>query len=209
MNTGLQDAYNLCWKLAFYIKGMVSEKILDTYNEERLPVAQMLVKTTDKGFGIMVSKNPVISWFLLHVFPRLAQIITSFKAVRSFAVRNVSQVRISYKDRSLSKGQIGSITSGDRFPYFISKQDGKLINVYSLFSNTKFTILLFNTVITGLVNSDLYEVVTLEDNRENRKQIKAVGMSQSFCCVIRPDNYIGYISRKTTEEDLTAYFSAI
>src|SRR6185369_12218706 len=36
MNTGLQDAYNLAWKLAFVIRGKAEEKILETYQEERL-----------------------------------------------------------------------------------------------------------------------------------------------------------------------------
>jgi putative polyketide hydroxylase len=40
MNTGIQDAHNLAWKLAFVLKGHASEKLLDTYDEERAPVAQ-------------------------------------------------------------------------------------------------------------------------------------------------------------------------
>src|SRR5687767_7166153 len=36
MNTGIQDAYNLAWKLALVLKHSADDKILDTYNEERL-----------------------------------------------------------------------------------------------------------------------------------------------------------------------------
>lgn len=46
MNTGLQDAYNLGWKLAGVIKGSFSEKVLDTYQSERLPVGQKVVEIT-------------------------------------------------------------------------------------------------------------------------------------------------------------------
>ena len=40
MNTGLQDAYNLAWKLALVANGQADAALLDTYEEERLPVAR-------------------------------------------------------------------------------------------------------------------------------------------------------------------------
>jgi hypothetical protein len=47
MNTGIQDSYNLAWKLAQVVKGLSPPSLLDTYTEERLPVvAEMLDLTT-------------------------------------------------------------------------------------------------------------------------------------------------------------------
>ena len=46
MNTGIQDGYNLAWKLALVIRGQAAEKLLDSYNEERLENAKRLLKTT-------------------------------------------------------------------------------------------------------------------------------------------------------------------
>lgn len=40
MNTGIQDAHNLAWKLAFVLKHQVSDRLLDTYQEERAPIAE-------------------------------------------------------------------------------------------------------------------------------------------------------------------------
>ena len=40
LNTGVQDAHNLAWKLAFVIKGLASERLLDTYDTERRPIAE-------------------------------------------------------------------------------------------------------------------------------------------------------------------------
>jgi hypothetical protein len=40
MNTGLQDAHNLAWKLAAFTKGEAGKALLDSYEQERLPVAQ-------------------------------------------------------------------------------------------------------------------------------------------------------------------------
>jgi 2-polyprenyl-6-methoxyphenol hydroxylase-like FAD-dependent oxidoreductase len=71
MNTGLQDAYNLSWKLAFAIKGYADERILETHHEERLPIARKLVRTTDKLFGITISQNPFVVFWRVHVMPRV------------------------------------------------------------------------------------------------------------------------------------------
>jgi 2-polyprenyl-6-methoxyphenol hydroxylase-like FAD-dependent oxidoreductase len=47
MNTGMQDSYNLGWKLALVIKGTAPEALPDTYEAERLPVARHVLKETD------------------------------------------------------------------------------------------------------------------------------------------------------------------
>src|SRR5215831_7495407 len=44
MNTGIQDGYNLAWKLALVIRGKASERLLQTYNEERLENAKHLFR---------------------------------------------------------------------------------------------------------------------------------------------------------------------
>jgi 2-polyprenyl-6-methoxyphenol hydroxylase-like FAD-dependent oxidoreductase len=46
MNTGLQDAYNLGWKLAAVCRGQLRENLLDTYHDERHPVGRKVVEVT-------------------------------------------------------------------------------------------------------------------------------------------------------------------
>ncbi|MFD3515589.1 FAD-dependent monooxygenase [Streptomyces sp. NPDC058657] len=48
MNTGIQDAYNLGWKLAAVLSGQAGAALLDTYEEERLPVAAWTLKTSSE-----------------------------------------------------------------------------------------------------------------------------------------------------------------
>src|SRR5256712_383815 len=55
MNTGLQDAYNLAWKLALVADGRADPALLDSYEAERVPVAERLLKTTDQAFSLIVS----------------------------------------------------------------------------------------------------------------------------------------------------------
>src|SRR5688572_24940655 len=58
MNTGLQDAYNLAWKLALVVQGRADASLLDSYEAERQPVAHRLLDTTDRGFRLVVSDSP-------------------------------------------------------------------------------------------------------------------------------------------------------
>jgi 2-polyprenyl-6-methoxyphenol hydroxylase-like FAD-dependent oxidoreductase len=55
MNTGIQDAYNLAWKLALALRGVAAEGLLDSYQEERHPVGAEVVGRTVRhardGFG--------------------------------------------------------------------------------------------------------------------------------------------------------------
>src|SRR5690348_15462761 len=50
MNTGIQDAVNLGWKLASVVRGLTDESVLDTYEPERAPVGRMVVRFTDRIF---------------------------------------------------------------------------------------------------------------------------------------------------------------
>jgi 2-polyprenyl-6-methoxyphenol hydroxylase-like FAD-dependent oxidoreductase len=51
MNTGIQDAYNLGWKLAFVLQGKAAESLLDTYEAERLPVGRAILEESDRRFA--------------------------------------------------------------------------------------------------------------------------------------------------------------
>lgn len=52
MNTGIQDAFDLAWKLAYVHKGWSPDTLLDSYTSDRLPVARRLMNSTDRFFGI-------------------------------------------------------------------------------------------------------------------------------------------------------------
>ncbi len=48
-NTSIQDAFNLCWKLAMVLRGQAASSLLDSYHEERTPVAEQIVKRANKS----------------------------------------------------------------------------------------------------------------------------------------------------------------
>jgi 2-polyprenyl-6-methoxyphenol hydroxylase-like FAD-dependent oxidoreductase len=78
MNTGIQDAYNLAWKLALTINGKGSDKLLDTYNLERLPFARQLVKSTDLAFFMATSGRWYHKIFRSRIVPLLLPMLFKF-----------------------------------------------------------------------------------------------------------------------------------
>ena len=97
MNTGLQDAYNLCWKLAMVINGKAGDQLLDSYNKERLPVAKNLVNGTDRLFSTMTSTNPIFTFIRAIVFPIMLGFGLNRFGLRSLVFRFVSQTSINYQ----------------------------------------------------------------------------------------------------------------
>jgi 2-polyprenyl-6-methoxyphenol hydroxylase-like FAD-dependent oxidoreductase len=99
MNTGIQDAYNLAWKLALVIKSKASHKLLDTYEEERLPVAKEVLKETHASTSLVISRNPILRSVRDHVLTRLV----SLGFVQAMILRENSQLKVNYRKSSLSK----------------------------------------------------------------------------------------------------------
>ena len=63
MNTGIQDSFNLGWKLAHVIKGFSPPSLLDTYTEERLPVVAEMLDVTTKILKTTIDKpNNEAGW---------------------------------------------------------------------------------------------------------------------------------------------------
>ncbi len=64
MNTGIQDAWNLGWKLALVSRGSAFERLIESYDAERWPVGRALLRTTDRVFSTFIramSAGPLAS----------------------------------------------------------------------------------------------------------------------------------------------------
>lgn len=119
LNTGVQDAYNIAWKLAMVAQGTGSPMLLDTYEEERLPIARRVLKWTRvlaKAVGpahVLVRNQVIVRHWLMVNLLRI-------RAVRAWLLTSVSQVRVNYRNRSLSTsvGSFGRTAprAGDRAP---------------------------------------------------------------------------------------------
>jgi len=224
MNTGLQDAYNLAWKLAFVIRGKAEEKILETYHEERLPIARQLVRTTDRVFGITVSQNPFVVFWRVHVMPRLVALIPKEKHVLRFAFRLISQIGIHYRSSSLCQdGSLGSLPRkaprpGDRLPFATFQENNRLINIQDLVKAPAVHLLLFSR---NKSEEEIKAIHDLADQYGDVIQLEVISFSQSKAdlyetfgvqnggyYVVRPDMYIAYRSGMFNVEHLTVFFES-
>ncbi|MEG3063961.1 MAG: FAD-dependent monooxygenase [Comamonas sp.] len=76
LNSAVQDSYNLCWKLAAVLRGQAGDALLDTYEQERRPVAQKIVASAYENwqnawkiaaaFGFSPGQGPQENWAALR-----------------------------------------------------------------------------------------------------------------------------------------------
>ena len=97
MNTGMQDALNLVWKLDLVCKGLADARLLDTYQEERHPVGQDLLKLTDTVTKMMLIHNPLAQSIRNHLIPLLA----GQEVVQHRAWKTLSMLGVNYRNSSL------------------------------------------------------------------------------------------------------------
>lgn len=98
MNTGMQDAVNLSWKLALVLKGVADDKLLDTYQEERHLVGQSVLKGTDMATKVVTLRNPVAK----NLRNTLMHILGSQELVQQRILKAGSLTGVSYRTSSLS-----------------------------------------------------------------------------------------------------------
>ena len=121
MNTGIGDAVNLGWKLAAVLNGEADDRLLGSYEPERIAFARRLVESTDRAFTIATSHSPLAALVRRHIAPVIVPRLFASAYVRRFLYRTVSQIGISYPDSALSVGRAGKIRSGDRLPWVPSE----------------------------------------------------------------------------------------
>lgn len=210
MNTGIQDGYNLAWKLAWVLKHGASEKLLDTYNEERLPNAEALMKTTDRFFNIAANPNPIFAFIRIWIFPYIAEFLFSLDIVKRFVFPRISQIAINYRKSSLGKTQgTFKVKAGDRMPWF--EIDGK--SIYDFLHQPFFHLLVFSdgkNEIPPLPDDLMKKWERKIDSHFfdlDERATKAFGTNSPFYLILRPDNYIGLISDDFSPETVSSYLA--
>ena len=92
MNTGLQDAWNLAWKLRLVLEGSADPALLASYSEERHPVVHSVVRLTHAMTRVMTAKSRLVRAM------RNAAVVTAMRArpVRAAAVARLTQLGVGY-----------------------------------------------------------------------------------------------------------------
>jgi 2-polyprenyl-6-methoxyphenol hydroxylase-like FAD-dependent oxidoreductase len=163
MNTGMQDAYNLAWKLALVVSGAGREAaLLDSYDPERRPVAAATLSGTDLAMKMVTLRHPVAR----EVRNFLAGILSSLEVVQKRLLATASEIAVGYRASPIVDEQRSSVARatvdrrvgeqptladwvsfggaphpGDRAPD-VAVDDATTL--FSLLRHTGFTLLLFD-----------------------------------------------------------------
>ena len=200
MNTGLQDAYNLAWKLALVVKGKADAALLDSYEEERLPVARRLLHTTDRAFRLVVSDSWLAGLLRTKILARIAAFAMTLERLQKLAFRTVSQTGIEYRKSALSKSLEGlpesAPQSGDRFPWLRLKLrgDGPVEDMFQKFDDTGFDLIVFGQPSLpqgALDHGELLRVHLIPADPVNDAELARARIPQPSFYLVRPDGHVG------------------
>ncbi len=187
MNTGLQDSYNLAWKLALVASGRASEDLLDSYAAERIPVAQRLLSSTDRGFSVIVSNNGLAKLFRTRILAKIMSRAMHFERVRRAAFRTISQIGIEYRKSSLSENLPGlpdkGPRAGDRFPWLRLKLEpnGPIEDLFGKVDDTRFNLIVIGQASRphgALGLDDMLRVLVIPSDPGNDRELARARIPQ-------------------------------
>jgi hypothetical protein len=214
MNTGIQDAANLAWKLALVTQGRADAALLDTYQAERHPVGAAVVRNTTRFTKIGGLSGPEgvlrnIALFVAgHVHPLGQKIAT-----------NVAELTVNYRNSRLSVQhgghRHGAARAGDHAPDPVGLQrtDGAAVSIEELLARPGLLLLVrsadsdtvrelqqilgdLGTVVrivgtTAAAVDEPWDCVIDTDDAIGR----SYGLGADGLALIRPDGYLGLVAR--------------
>ncbi|MFI1458289.1 FAD-dependent oxidoreductase [Streptomyces roseus] len=102
MNTGVQEAYNLAWKLAMAARGQAGPELLATYGQERVPVGEALIGSTRRATFLVQFKNALAGVALPVVFTLVRTLGPLRRAIQRKVLGGMSGLRLSYGQSPLT-----------------------------------------------------------------------------------------------------------
>ncbi len=202
MNTGIQDAYNLGWKLAAVMSG-VDSALLDTYEEERLPIA---------------------AWVLGMSNALLANVATT-KQIAAPRNAETLQLGINYRNSRLAQEHRetpGAVHAGDRAPDAPGLRSGDhQYRLLDLFRGPHFTLLAFGAgwddVIAQIETRHGHAIKCFTIDAPNAKEsthalldaeghaARGYDIHSDTMLIIRPDGYIGFATNEKAAAPALSY----
>jgi 2-polyprenyl-6-methoxyphenol hydroxylase-like FAD-dependent oxidoreductase len=201
MNTGIGDAINLAWKLAAVVAGRAGDRLLDSYEAERIGFARRLVATTDRIFSFATAEGRIADILRTRVAPLLIPKVASFDAVREYLFRTASQIMLNYRGGPLSRGAAGHVHGGDRLPWV---RIGGTDNFGSL-AAMEWQVHVYGSVSAGLTAWCAAHHVSLRVF-DWRPEYEAAGLARDALYLLRPDSYVALADGSGAVDALDRYF---
>jgi 2-polyprenyl-6-methoxyphenol hydroxylase-like FAD-dependent oxidoreductase len=231
MNTGLQDAYNLAWKLALVSQGRAHQALLETYNTERLPIARRLVRTTDRAFTVVTKTDRLARTARTRVMPwvlPLVDRVIRLGPVARLAFTTVSQIGLHYRGSPLSQPSPPhhfprrAPKPGERLPYVgYTQADGTPATTHELLREPTFHLLVLAG--HGVERDDAQRLVENVGHRYGpliavhlipaapgtARLYARFGVRTAGYFLVRPDGYLACRSASLDGHSLAEYLHGI
>jgi hypothetical protein len=229
MNTGIQDAWNLGWKLALVAAGDAHADLLGTYEAERMPVGRGVLRFTDRAYRIATSSNPLIRTLRTTLAPELVRLALASRRGRALAFRSLSQLAITYRDSPISQeGQPRLRTgprAGDRLPDApVTPPGAPPTSLHQVLAPARFNLLLSGPRhawptgdgVGGQVHTSRIAVHrlahepsadALHDSSGTAHERMGLTDNGATAHLVRPDGHIAYRAAGTDLEGVIAYLS--
>jgi 2-polyprenyl-6-methoxyphenol hydroxylase-like FAD-dependent oxidoreductase len=185
MNTGMMDAHNLGWKLALVVTGRASHDLLDTYSEERGPVAAEVLRLTHA----IVRVGTLQSGIRCAMRDTLLPLATRSTTIQRRAARRLSQVGVDYRGRRLARWG-----GGERAPDSEVLDDGRRVRLYDLLRGRHHVLLLPDARLPS-------------ELEPHRPHLKMVASGRDRITLVRPDGYVAARSMRGAVSYLRTVFT--
>ncbi len=154
MNTGIQDAFNLGWKLAGVAKGVLRPTVLESYHTERYPVAKSLIRGTDLAYKGILHPSSIRQKASRLFGPSLIK----NNSVQEFMRSTLEELAIAYPNSMLNLDLGGGTgpAPGERVvdTPLVRSTDHTTVSLNELTRSPKWTLLIF----TGIAGVDKTQV---------------------------------------------------
>jgi 2-polyprenyl-6-methoxyphenol hydroxylase-like FAD-dependent oxidoreductase len=207
MNTGIGDAVNLAWKLAAVLHGRADDRILDTYEPERIAFAQRLVATTDQAFIAVTSSTWTARVLRLHVVPVVLPALLRSRAFRRIAFRTISQTASNYRGSALSEGSAGGVRGGDRLPWVQLDPARRGADNFAPLTSIDWQVHVYGAAasevraVCGERHLPLHEF-------EWQPAMKGTGLHRNALYLVRPDGHVALAAAVPSRIVLESYLDA-
>ena len=189
MNTGMQDAFNLAWKLALVIEGAAKPTLLDSYSPERTAVGDRVLKNAGRLTEAATLRNPLLQG-LRNTVVRFA---AAFPQVQHRMADQLGEMDIGYPDSPLTSRNGHAVDGpkpGERWPHRLPAGAG----------GRKFTALGPTDVVSGLAAR--FPNLIVAAPASDPAPMTALRL-------IRPDGYVGFAGSPEDAARAEAYMAAV
>jgi 2-polyprenyl-6-methoxyphenol hydroxylase-like FAD-dependent oxidoreductase len=217
MNTGIQDAWNLGWKLAMVTRGLADPRLLDSYEAERWPVGRFLLRYTDRIFVTFtraIGSGRIAAWVRRIVVRRVLPRVVGSSRSRTAAFRFVSQLGIRYRDSPVIVDATprvrGGPRAGARLPDARVTIDGEARWLQEAVAGPTMGLLLcgdpasWDAVRVGRLRARFPETLTIHHLTRSQQPgvlvdesgdaLPTLGVTDTAHYLVRPDGYIAFRS---------------